>query len=194
MRNTINATSQPNGCVHCVNPAPRSRDSIPAGVGEGQWIWGIDPAIAHVSFAFAAIADESIVVESLITQTDATEGERLGLLDRQIRIYARQIAGTYPPDVVWVEQPSGSFENQQLAYAVGVIQAAVFETLRCPVWTIPSGKWKKRALGYGNASKEQVAAWVADHLRIDVSSQDEADAAAIAHAGRIIYETREWAA
>ena len=156
-------------------------------------VWAVDPAMSRLAFAFADLATDTIAVETLITHTDAREGERLGLLDRRVRIYARVAASAYPPACVWVEQPSGRFPAPQLTYAVGVLQAALYETLACPVWTIPSSAWKKRSVGVGNASKAQVAAWV-EGLRIDVSSQDEADAVAIAWAGREMFTTRMWEA
>lgn len=159
-----------------------------------EYVWGIDPAVGKVAFAFASLGDDSIVVETLITANDEREGKRLGWLDRQVRIYARQIASTYPPAVVWVEQPSGRFPNLPLTYAVGVIQAALFEALEVPVWSVTSGMWKKTALGYGNASKAQVSAWVANDLRLDANSQDEADACAIAWAGRDMFVRREFGA
>lgn len=158
-----------------------------------EYVWGVDPALAHLAFAFAEIGSEQITVDTLLTQTDAREGERLGLLDRQVRIYARQHHREFPPACVWIEQASGRFPSPQLTYAIGVIQAALFETLRCPVWTIPSGTWKKRSVGVGNASKQQVAAWV-EGLRIDAKDQDESDAIAIAYAGRRMFETRSWEA
>lgn len=158
-----------------------------------EFVWGIDPAISRLAVAFADTDSDSVEVETLITATDAREGERLGLLDRQVRIWARQLADRYPPAVVWVEQPSGRFRAPQLVYAVGVIQAAVYETLRCPVWTIPSSTWKARTVDRGNATKDQVRAWV-DHLDVDVRDQDEADAVTIAVAGRAMLRARSWTA
>jgi Holliday junction resolvasome RuvABC endonuclease subunit len=89
--------------------------------------------------------------------------------------------------------PAGRFRSPQLSYAVGVVQAALFETLAVPVWTIPSGAWKKRTIGVGNATKPQVRAWV-DRLGVAVRSQDEADAVANACAGRAMLLTRSWEA
>ena len=71
------------------------------------YVWGIDLALSRLAFACAEIGSDVVAVEALITRTDATEGERLGLLDRQVRIYARQLAARYVPEVIWVEQPSG---------------------------------------------------------------------------------------
>jgi Holliday junction resolvasome RuvABC endonuclease subunit len=160
---------------------------------DSAFVWGVDPAISRLAFAFAPTPDGPIEVESLITANDATEGERLGLLDRQTRIFARQLAADYPPACCWVEQPSGHFRNLQLSYAVGVVQAALFETLSCPVWTIPSSAWKGRTVGSGNATKQEVAAWV-EAQGADFSGQDEADAYCIAAAGRAMLLAGEWSA
>lgn len=158
-----------------------------------EHVWGVDPAMAHLAFSFADVDSDAVEVETLITRTTEREGARLGLLDRQVRIYARQAAGRYPPACVWVEQPSGRFHSPQLSYAVGVLQAALFEALACPVWTIPSSTWKRRTVGVGNATKPQVLAWV-DRLGVAAGSQDEADAVAIACAGRAMLLSRSWEA
>jgi Holliday junction resolvasome RuvABC endonuclease subunit len=156
------------------------------------YVWGIDPAVSRLAFAFADLDGERVEVETLHVGNDATEGERLGLLDRQVRICARQLAGTYPPVAVWVEQPSGRFRNLTLTYAVGVLQAALFETLAVPVWTIPSSAWKLRTVGVGNAAKAQVMTWAERVATVD--GQDEADAVAIAWAGRLMVDSGRWAA
>lgn len=157
------------------------------------FVWGVDVAVSRLAFAFAPENGGAIEVETLVTRCDATEGERLGLLDRQVRIYARQAAGAYPPAVVWVEQPSGRFRNLALVYATGALQAALAEALGCPVWTVPSSAWKLRTVGRGNASKAQVAAWVAARSSTS-ASQDEADAYAIAAAGRAMVQAQSWEA
>jgi Holliday junction resolvasome RuvABC endonuclease subunit len=156
-----------------------------------EWVWGLDIAVSHLEFAFADLHSDKIDVASLITKTDAKEGERLGLIDRQVRIYARQMSLQYPPHVVWVEQPSGAVTSPQLMYVAGVTQAALFETLGCPVWTIPSGAWKKAAVGFGNASKAQVSAWC-ERSGYDFDGQDQADALAIAFAGRRMVQASSW--
>lgn len=153
------------------------------------FVWGVDVAVSHLEFAFADLHSDRIIVESLITKTDAREGERLGLIDRQVRIYAEQCS--YDPHVVWVEQPSGAVSSPQLVYVAGVVQASLFETFRCPVWTIPSGAWKKASVGFGNASKAQVSAWCArEGYRFD--GQDQADAVGIAFAGRRMVQMGSW--
>ncbi len=156
-----------------------------------EYVWGVDPAISHISVAFADTKSEGIEVRSLLTRTEEREGARLGLLDRQVRIAASQWADMFPPACVWVEQASGKFQKPQFLYAIGVIQAALFETLACPVWTIPSSTWKHRTLGYGNASKIQVLAWT-DQFGFPSLSQDEADAVCIALAGRSMLLSGSW--
>jgi Holliday junction resolvasome RuvABC endonuclease subunit len=154
-------------------------------------VWGVDVAVSHLSIAFAELDTERVGVRSLITGNDTREGERLGRLDRQLRIWGRQLAGEFPPHVIFVEQPSGRFRAPTLVYACGVVQAALFETLGVPVWTIPSGRWKKATVGVGNATKPQVRAWV-DTMGYDADSQDEADAICIAVAGRRMLAADDW--
>lgn len=165
---------------------------------EPEWIWGIDVATAHLEFACVALdtigtAFDTVEIDTLITRTEERDGARLGLLDRQLRIYARQRASAYPPACVWVEQPAGKFVMPVLWYTVGVLQAALFETLACPVWTIPPGAWKKRTVGNGNATKAMVQAWL-NGIATDVEFRDEhqADAAAIALAGRAMFASLSW--
>jgi Holliday junction resolvasome RuvABC endonuclease subunit len=156
-----------------------------------EFVWAVDPAVSRLAFAFAPVDGGPVEVRTLRTDSEAREGQRLGWLDRQLRIAARQWGGEYPPACVWIEQPSGRFRNLPLVYAVGVVQAALFEALAVPVWTLPSSAWKKRTVGVGNATKLQVLAWVT-RLGVDVASQDEADAVAIACAGRAMLLARSW--
>lgn len=158
-----------------------------------EFVWGVDPAVSRLAFAFAPVDGGAVVVETLEAGTDARDGARLGWLDRQVRLYARRVAVEFPPAVVWVEQPSGRHRNLPLTYAAGVVQAALFEALAVPVWTIPSSTWKQRTVGVGNASKAQVAAW-AVREGANASSQDECDAFAIAVAGRGMLLSGEWGA
>ena len=58
----------------------------------GAYVWGVDIAMAHQAFAFAPLDHGDIAVETLLTDSEAREGQRLGWLDRQVRIYARAIA------------------------------------------------------------------------------------------------------
>ena len=102
-----------------------------------EYVWGVDPALSRVAVSFAPVDGGRPSVLTLVTHSDTREGQRLGWLDRQLRIAARQWASSWPPAVVWVEQPSGRFRNLQLTYACGVIQAALFEALGVPVGASP---------------------------------------------------------
>lgn len=160
---------------------------------ETEYVWGIDVATSKIAFAFAPVPDGQITVDMLYNGTDAREGQRLGWLDRQIRIYAGTRMRGFPPACVWVEQPTGRFPNLQLTYAAGVVQAALFETLACPVWTIPVSTWKQRTVGKGNATKQDVFVW-ATRRQSAISNQDEADAYCIAAAGRAMLNAGQWEA
>lgn len=157
------------------------------------WVWGVDPALHSVAFAFAPVDGGKTIVETLDVKTGLREGERLAHIWCRVVQFAGEHRHEFLPDVVWVEQPTGTYPNPGLMYATGVIQAALQAVLGVPVWTIPTGTWKKNTLGYGNASKEQVAAWVQAQGG-DFSSQDEADAFCIAAAGRAMFLQGEWEA
>lgn len=162
-------------------------------MSEHVHVWGVDVAMAKLAFAFADTESPRVEVASLRMRTEDREGARLGLIDRKVRIYAAAVARQFPPACVWVEQPSGRFPKPQLYYCAGVTMAALFETLACPVWSIPPKTWKQRTVGSGNATKAHVRAWV-DSLGLEVDSQDEADAVAIACAGRAMLLSRSWEA
>ena len=159
-----------------------------------EYVWGVDVAIGHIAFAFAPMPTGTVETDFLIATSEFAEGERLGKLDRQIRIRARQLQDRFPPYVVWVEQPGSHprMPEPALMYAVGVTQAALFEALGCPVWSIPISKWKKRSVGRGNATKADVTAWVQGRQPGLCGTQDERDAFCIAHAGRDIMLSGRW--
>lgn len=157
-----------------------------------EFVWAVDPQVSYLAFAYAPVGDGLIEVETLITRCEWHEGERLASIHRQVEIFGRQAAGSFAPACVWVEQPIGTHPKPQLMYVAGVVQAALFEALGgVPVWTVPTSTWKKNSVGYGNASKEQVRAWV---LRQDQrpATQDECDAYAMACAGRAMFVERRW--
>lgn len=156
-----------------------------------EYVWAVDVAVSRLAFAFAPLEAGPISVETLMLDGEAREGQRLGWMDRRVRLYAHKAAVSYPPSCCWVEQPTGRFPKPQLMYAAGVVQAALFEALGVPVWTIPVATWKKRTVGAGNATKAQVATWVAAQ-GATVDGQDEADAYAIGAAGRAMVVARSW--
>jgi Holliday junction resolvasome RuvABC endonuclease subunit len=149
------------------------------------FVWAVDPGVGRVAFAFAPVDGGLVRAETLRTDSQARDGRRLGWLDRQVRIAARQWAGDLPPAGCWVKQPAPpSFhELLPLAYAAGVVQAALFETLGCEVLTMRSFTFRRWAMGAPRASRADVLAWVTLQ-GVPVRSQDEANAVAVALAGR----------
>lgn len=150
-----------------------------------DYVWGVDVAVSKLAFGFAALGWTTVESEPLHFDRELRGGRRLGLMDRKLRMWARNTATTFPPVAVFVEQPSGRFRNLELAYAAGVVQAALFEALGVEVLTITSGEWKRAAVGNGKASKPQVGAWVRRRVDGDVFDEDQCDAVGIAFAGRL---------
>lgn len=156
-----------------------------------EYCWGVDFKMSQIAFGFAPVDGHRAEAQTLQLDNELREGARLGHMDRQVRVFACGAAREFPPACVWVEQPSGQFRNLQLAYAAGVIQAALFESLACPVWTLPSSKWKA-ALGVpGNATKSFIQAWAVSRGHL-FDGEHEADAVGIAVAGRLKLKTRRW--
>lgn len=150
-----------------------------------DYVWGVDVAVSKVAFGFAALGWTTVESETVHFDRELRGGRRLGLMDRRLRMWARNTAKVFPPVAVFVEQPSGRWRNPELAYAAGVVQAALFEALGVEVVTITSGEWKKATVGTGKATKQQVGAWVRRFVDPDVFDEDQCDAVGIAFAGRL---------
>jgi Holliday junction resolvasome RuvABC endonuclease subunit len=155
-------------------------------------VWGIDPGINKVAFAYTAGSltwTETLVVP----EGDPQIAGKLRRLMLEVRSHARHQASYGVPDCVWVEQPSGQHRNLRLVYAVGVIIAAVYAATGAPVWEISPSAWKRPTVGRGQATKEEIWAWV-EQRRIPIGNQDEADAACIALAGAAKFDAGQWEA
>jgi hypothetical protein len=129
-----------------VPPAAR-RVQVPA--GRTAW-WGVDVSVRAVSIA-SVNAEGARAVRT--APVDASEGgARLASIWRETRDLAGR-SGRWP-GVVFVEQPSGAQPNPALSYAVGVVQAAIYDAVGpVKVETVTSSWWKKRACGKGNIYK-----------------------------------------
>jgi Holliday junction resolvasome RuvABC endonuclease subunit len=161
------------------------------------YVWGVDVATGHLAFGFAdADAERRFPtrVATLTMATTAREGERLAFIAKVLRRQSYMLARRFEPRVIFVEQPSGHFHNLQLCYVTGVVQATLAEALPCPVWTVPSSRWKRATIGPGNASKDDVRRWVHENSQAMIESQDECDAYAIAEAGRSMLLADSWGA
>jgi hypothetical protein len=178
-------------------PPPRRRLIVPKGHSA---VWGIDPSSVRVALAALSRASDGYVDRMVKTQSFSTaEGaERLSGIYRDTFRFVQGIAVCCTwPGLVVVEQPSGQTPNPQLVYAVGVIQAAVWDALYDVMGiaprmeTVPSATWKKIACGRGNLYKPKgrgtkqtdyaVFRWAVEN-GWNPSSWDEADAAGIAEA------------
>lgn len=182
----------------------RSRILIPAGCT--AW-WGVDGSTKRV--AIGACTGEPPDVRRAVRMAAFTTREgapRLSNVYAETRALAMRLAERYPPGIILVEQPSGAVRNLELEYAVGVIQAAVYDGVyqalgHAPTMdTVTSSWWKLRACGRGDISKyvktpgarrkkllplEEygVMQW-ARLVGYQGSSWDEADALAMAEAAR----------
>jgi len=110
--------------------------------------------------------------------------ERLSECLRRLGGGIRELAETYAPDVVALE--SGFFfKNAKTAMILGMARGAAISALterRIPIYEYAPRRVKQAVCGYGNASKEQVAALVAQILRIPIAEveDDASDALALA--------------
>jgi hypothetical protein len=181
-------------------PAPSRRIIVPA--GHGAW-WGVDVSVSRVAVAYASHGGLGAARTAPFANLDG--GARLDHIWAETGLCVADLfqRGWPLPGVVWVEQPSGARPNPSLSYATGVIQAAMFGTIRrvtgqsVKVETVASASWKKAATGYGRHDKPTrktlgrpvvfedygVARWARANGYAG-SSWDEADALGIAEAAR----------
>jgi hypothetical protein len=180
-----------------VEPAPVRRLIVPR--GHSAW-WGVDPSTTRVSVAY--VWREGARGVRTVPFARVEGPARLSEIYAQTRFIAADLVttrfGAFPtPGLVLVEQPSGKMENPNLSYAVGVIQAALYDGLysalgrAAQIETCTSSWWKKRACGRGNLYKPKrgdpepygVLTWARQNGYAG-ASWDEADAFGIAEAAR----------
>jgi hypothetical protein len=186
-----------------VEPAPVRRLIVPR--GHSAW-WGVDPSTVRLSVAY--VTPEGARGVRTVPFARVEGPARLSEIYAQTRLFALGVSamaiaapegvGVLPaPGLVLVEQPSGKMENPNLSYAVGVIQAALFDGLYSAfgravrIETCTSSWWKKRACGRGNLYKPKrgdpepygVLQWARQNGYAG-ASWDEADAWGIAEAAR----------
>jgi hypothetical protein len=182
---------------------PPRRMVVPA--GHTAW-WGVDPSTQRIAVAGVATRYDGSLDRWVGCRPfrPSAGPQRLSEVYRVTRDYVVSMATCCPwPGVVFIEQPSGKFENPELSYAVGVTIAAVFNALATEtgvpphIETVTSSSWKKRACGRGNLykpTKEKlgraptfedypVAVWAREN-GYQGSSFDECDAWGIAEAAR----------
>lgn len=160
-------------------------------------IIGIDPASTKLA-AVALSGDKFAVLY------DKNLGKSGGQsCSRAAKMIERFIVQTVPKELSWepiyafIESPivgrGGVKTTMVQAYTSGAIQAVLYE-LRIPTQTANVSSWKKHVVGKGNATKDDVAAWL--RLRrpalFAASSgvQDIIDAACIAIYGQQVLSER----
>lgn len=197
--------SQFLGQQQLLEPPARRRIIVP--VGRSAW-WGVDGSTLRIALAGVCRASDGSWARWVKEHPfAAVEGPaRLSEIYRETHRFVTSVATCCPwPGIVLVEQPSGGKQkvNLPLIYAVGVMQAAVYDALfsvmgSAPVMeTCTSSWWKARACGRGDIYKPKrergaprpeleeygVFRWARD-AGWDVRSWDQADAAGMADAAR----------
>lgn len=146
-------------------------------------ILGIDIALRTTGYGLLDTDGHSFrVVDCGVIRTSAKE--RLSECLRRLCGGMGELAETYAPDVAAIE--SGFFfKNARTAMVLGMARGAAVAVLtqrRVPLFEYAPTRVKQAVCGFGQASKEQVAAIVANLLRIPQENvQDDAtDALALA--------------
>lgn len=165
----------------------------------GSAWWGVDPSTLRVAVAWQhPAAEPGAAIRSF--PRAAAGGKRLSLIRSETADFVRGIVGAPWPGIVLVEQPSGK-PNPALVYAVGAIQAGIYDGLRAtprghhhpeqipPIETITSSEWRLIATGRGDTGYKRRGG-KAELVRLAQengyrgSSEDESEAWLIALAAR----------
>lgn len=149
-------------------------------------IFGIDPAAKSLAVS---------VYGSGVTETYkfiAKQTDRWIQLN-QLHGQLHMAIDLHQPDAIFIEEPvvAGAMNIRStilIAETVGMV-------LSCsrPTYLVPVTSWKKKTVGKGNASKQEVTEWVKKELPVYAalckSDQDLFDAGAIGEYGRQVMET-----
>lgn len=160
-------------------PSPKSKKSAEA----PYRILGIDPGTVILGFAVVEIHPKSRrVVEIGVLKLGKfpDHAERLATIHRRLT----QVIGTHKPQAMAIESPFFGKNAQsmlKLGRAQGVCMAAAMG-LDVAVTEYAPRKIKQSITGNGNASKEQVAAMLANEFSLDTSRylEDATDALGVA--------------
>lgn len=146
-------------------------------------ILGVDPGTVALGFAVVEIHPKSRrIVEIGVLKLAKLDdhADRLATIHRRLT----QVIGTHQPGVMAIEAPFFGKNPQsmlKLGRAQGVCMAAAMG-LSVPVTEYSPRKIKQSITGNGNASKEQVAAMLANEFALDASRylEDATDALGVA--------------
>jgi hypothetical protein len=144
--------------------------------------WGVDPSTKKVAIGWTG----SMCGARSVLIPDSRDGDRLARIYRATHQLVLELSRDFPPVWVWVERPSGR-PNPPLLYAVGAVQAAVYETLS-KIWEHPvhvedviASHWRKTVTGKGQQDKIDYVIWAHENGYLG-SDVDEAEAFCMAHA------------
>lgn len=147
-------------------------------------IWGIDPASKKIA-VFTEDGPGNVGCELIQVSRSNRNDELLSMRRRLMFVLSRD-----RDPVIYCEEPvvAGARNLRStilVAETVGMILA-----LNAVVHLVPVSSWKKATVGKGNATKDEVTAWLREeHPHYDSlcgSSQDLRDAAAIYLYGRSV--------
>lgn len=147
-------------------------------------IMGVDTAIRCTGYSVIdvqSVTKMSILDCGVIKNTQSMpHSECL----RRLTCGIRQLAETFKPDAVSIED-AFSGRNVKTAMILSLARGAVIAALAekaIPVYAYSPKSAKKAAVGYGNASKEQVASMTAAlfNIKVDNIPLDSTDAIALA--------------
>jgi Holliday junction resolvasome RuvABC endonuclease subunit len=151
-------------------------------------VWGVDVGVKRTTLvALPKRGKPHVEVAVSWERTRMRDGELMRAIYAATCDAARRLAAQAPPYATLVERPAGRWPTPALAEACGVVLAALAGTLDCAVWAVPPSQWKRAALGFGNATKEQIMVAARRHVP-DLVDQDTADAIMIAYAARQLIE------
>lgn len=181
--------------------APPRRRMIVFGAANSHW--GVDGSTRGVSIAYVDRQGHRGARTTLFPRLKGAQW--CSTVYRLTRSLTQEIvADGFIPGLVLIEQPSGPFVEHELQFAVGIIHAAIYDGVQAAGHPPPQSElivsswWKARACGSGaikktrtvNGKKKpvprdeyQVLVW-ARLNGYTGSSWDEADAWAMAEAGR----------
>lgn len=145
-------------------------------------VLGIDPSLRGTGLAVVRMrpGGSPEYLESMTVKNHArlSQAECLGNIFR----YVDRMAQKFEADCAAVEQTI-YVQNNQTALILGSARGAAIAAaanFEMPVFEYPPLRIKQAVVGFGRASKEQVAKTVASILRIEPLPFDESDAAATA--------------
>lgn len=150
--------------------------------------WGVDVSLTHAHIVAVHPQRPRTPSHAPTPQPRTTKREplpaRLHDLAERVADQATTLRRSAPPWCIFIECPTGRHPQPKLLAAYGVIMQTLAAALD-PYTVIPLmvSEWKKASVGYGNASKQQVAHWARSEGCPADWDQDLYDAYGIARGG-----------